>query len=169
MSWLKRHFKNYRNRKPWRFCWQITIEGFLVVVPFAFLLLVLDGGERSDLQNVIDESVVEVLLISGVLFPILETLVLQAFPVFVAKLFRASFLVQILAAWIPFAILHFFAGISVGICAGVIRGFYFSFTYTHWRQISRWKAFWITSISHVLNNLVLLSLILIVAFLIKNN
>jgi hypothetical protein len=120
---------------------------------------------RSDLDSLYAHSVPYIIFEVAIFAPLFETLILQAFPVFLVKLFRASFTSQLIAAWIPFALLHFFLGITVGICAGLIRGFYFGFTFTHWRQHSRWRAFWTTSVSHMINNLLLISIILMIKWI----
>lgn len=162
MIWIKNHFKIYQSKNPWTFLWQITLEGFLVAALFSIFISTIDSRGRSDWKDIVDDNVLGILVISGVIFPILETLLLQALPVFLVRLFSRSVLVQIIVGWIPFALLHFFAGLVAGICAGLIRGFYFSFTYVHWRQSSSWQAFWITSLSHIINNVVVLSLFLMI-------
>ena len=53
-----------------------------------------------------------------------------------------------------FAGLHFLDGVAAGICAGMAGGFYFAFTFAHWREKSRWTAFWVTAVSHAFNNFV---------------
>lgn len=167
MKLIIKHFEHYRKLKPWPFCWRITLEGFLIILPFGFIMTFFFdiSNQRPEISTLYDHSVIFILFSAGVIFPIIETLFLQAFPVFFVRLFNASFITQLIASWIPFALMHFFANISVGICAGLIRGFYFGFTYTHWRQHSRWVAFWTTSVSHILNNFVLISLILLINYI----
>ena len=101
----------------------------------------------------------------AIVAPFFETLMLQTLPVALARLLRASFTTQLIAAWIPFALLHFFLGPTVGVSAGLIRGFYFGFTYTHWCQRSKWTAFWTTSVSHMINNFILISIILMLKWI----
>ena len=84
--------------------------------------------------------------------PIIETLVFQAFPVWIARICKARFSVQILASAIPFAIDHALIGIQSGIAAGLVGGFYFAFTYVHWRKKGRWTPFWVTAVSHAIFN-----------------
>lgn len=61
---------------------------------------------------------------------------------------------QLLAAWLPFAALHFTNSIGSGIAAGIFMGFYLAFTYVHWRQSSLGMAYWMTVTTHALHNLV---------------
>jgi len=168
IRWLKQHFENYRNLTPWSFCWHITVESFIVVLPFGFILTFFaEAKERTDLTSLYTYSVPYILFNAGIVFPIIETILLQALPVFIARLFKASFAIQLLASWIPFAVLHFFGGFSIGLLAGVFGGFYLGFTYTHWRQSSRWVAFWTTSASHMIKNTVIITIILIIRQIIE--
>jgi hypothetical protein len=93
-----------------------------------------------------------------VLAPIIETLIFQAFPIWIARLCKARFSVQVLVSTIPFAIDHALIGIQAGIAAGLIGGFYYAFTYVHWREHGRWTAFWVTAVSHAISNGVLIML-----------
>ena len=46
------HFKRYRERSPWSFCWRITIEGFVVAFVFIqFLDHIFPFEERTDLDD----------------------------------------------------------------------------------------------------------------------
>lgn len=89
---------------------------------------------------------------SVTLTPIVETLIFQAFPVWLARKWKASFSFQVFASLVPFSLAHATKGLGSGICAGLIGGFYFAFTYAHWRAQSRWTAFWTTALSHALHN-----------------
>jgi len=146
-NWLRSHFQRYRERKPWDFCWRIALEGFLVSLAAAFALDLIGLGERE-----IEVGFEALLFLGVVIAPLLETLVFQAFPVWIARLCKASFRVQIVASVIPFFLVHAIEGVAAGVAAGLIGGFYFAFTYVHWRQQSRWTAFWVTAVSHAMNN-----------------
>jgi hypothetical protein len=101
----------------------------------------------------------EVFLIAGVVVaPVLETLVFQAFPVWIARLCKARFSVQIVLSVVAFTIVHAVEGVQAGIAAGLAGGFYFAFTYVHWRERSRWQAFWVTAVSHAIHNAILIPL-----------
>jgi hypothetical protein len=88
--------------------------------------------------------------VSGV--PIIETLIFQAFPVWIARKCKASFSVQVLASLVPFTLAHTGEDLGTPIGAGLVGGFYLAFTYAHWRAQSRWTAFWTTALSHALHN-----------------
>ena len=83
---------------------------------------------------------------------IAETLVFQAIPIALLSLAGASFGTQVVASMILFALAHFVKSIQHGISAGIRGGFYFAFVYAHWRRVSFWRAFWMTSLVHGLNN-----------------
>jgi len=147
-SWLIRHFDRYKKRSPWSFCWRITIEGLIVALAAVFLLNLLFHlpGRRFKAATLV--IFIEIVLMA----PVIETFICQAFPIFVARVFRASFRIQVFVSLVVFAVPHFGYGIASGICAGLTGGFYFGFTYAHWRQKSRWTAFWTTALSHSLHN-----------------
>lgn len=84
--------------------------------------------------------------------PVYETLFFQALPIFIAAKFNVPFAFQIIASMAIFGGLHFLDGILAGIAAGLVGGFYFAFTYAHWCQKSHWTAFWVTALSHALQN-----------------
>jgi len=150
---IRSHFQRYRQRAPWDFCWRIALEGTLVSLAVGVALGLLGLGAR-DLK--MDAAV---LLFAGVVAaPVIETLVFQAFPVWIARLCGARFRVQIVASVVPFFLAHAIEGIGTGIAAGLVGGFYFAFTYAHWRDYGRWPAFWVTAMSHAIHNGILIPL-----------
>ena len=89
---------------------------------------------------------------SGIRPAIAETLVFQAIPIALLRLAGASFGTQVVVSMILFALGHFVESTQHGISAGIRGGFYFAFVYAHWRRVSFWRAFWMTSLVHGLNN-----------------
>jgi hypothetical protein len=155
LNWIKSHFRRYRERKPWDFCWRIAIEGTLVALAVSIILSLLGLGER-DLKM----DFAELLFIGVIVAPLLETLIFQAFPIWIARLCKASFSIQVFASVVPFFLAHAIEGIGTGIAAGLISGFYFAFTYVHWREHRQWTAFWVTAVSHSIHNGILITLTL---------
>jgi hypothetical protein len=148
LEWIKLHFQNYRKRSKWSFLWRISAEGILVSLAMAIALkLVFSFPPRHDLHPGI-KGIVSVV----VLAPFLETLLSQSFPVMISRVLGFGFRGQLLAAWLPFAALHFLVSIDTGICAGIVGGFYIGFTYAQWRQVSLRSAFWMTCATHTLHN-----------------
>ena len=84
--------------------------------------------------------------------PPLETLLFQAFPIFIVRLFKGSKHYQVLASTVLFSAAHFPEGIATGVSAGVVGGLYFAFAYAHCRENSRWEAFWVTALCHAIHN-----------------
>lgn len=151
MFLISRHFEKHRRRRPWNFCWRVTLEGLLVsVAVLAAMSCLVDLEERQFL----DWPILSTLFVILIVAPIFETLLLQALPITLCRLFRRSFRAQILASLIPFTLLHMLEGIGAGIGAGLIGGFYLAFTYAHWAERSLWTALWTTTVSHFLRNLV---------------
>jgi uncharacterized membrane protein len=149
MNWLRRHFERYRERSAWDFCWRIAVEGTVVSLVSAALLTVITGGDD---RGLIDLSIGALFLVAVLIAPVLETMLAQALPIFVVRKFGGSFRVQIIISAVLFAACHFSEGVVTGISAGVIGGFYFGFTYAHWREKSRWASFWVTAASHAIHN-----------------
>lgn len=149
MNWLTRHFERYKQRNAWSFCWRIAIEGTILSLLFAGVLsLIIMEPERGFPDWGIGTFVLVVVLIA----PPAETVFLQALPIYVARRFKASFRLQIIVSTVVFAACHIPESIVTAVAAGVVGGFYFAFTYAHWRQKSRWTAFWVTAVSHCIHN-----------------
>jgi len=155
MKWIKEHFQRYRKRSPWDFCWRIAIEGTIAALTVSFIIEILGSTER-----VIDLDLWSLLVLSVVAAPIYETLLVQALPVWIARLCKARFSIQIISSVVPFTILHAIEGIQTGVAAGLVSGFYLAFTYVHWREKSLWTAFWVTAVSHAIHNAIVVSLAL---------
>ena len=147
MNWLGQHFQRYRERTPWDFCWRITIEGTIVSLIVAIAAYSIGVPERDIAMDF------ETLVILAVLVaPVLETLLLQVFPTSISRRCGATFPVQVAVATIVFAVAHLAEGPAAFIAAGIVGGFYFGFTYVHWRTYSRWTALWVTALSHAIHN-----------------
>jgi hypothetical protein len=155
MKWIKEHFQRYRERPTWDFCWRIAIEGTIVALAVSFIIESLGVPSRE-----IDIGFWPFLFFGVVIAPIFETLIFQAFPVWIARLCKARFSVQLLASVMPFTIVHAIEGVQTGIAAGVVSGFYLAFTYVHWREHRRWTAFWTTAVSHSIHNAIVIPLAL---------
>jgi hypothetical protein len=158
IQWAVEHFRRYLTLRPLTFCWQITIENLIVSLAVSgLILLILQPDVRTNLETLTAGRFLWLVIILG---PILETIILQAIPVFLARMFKVKFFGQILISVLPFAVLHFSRSVGTGIGAGIIGGFYSAFTYVHWRQKSLWTAFWVTALSHCLYNLAVFAMII---------
>jgi hypothetical protein len=147
MNWLKKHFERYRPRNAWDFCWRIAIEGTILSLLFAGVLsIIITEPEREFPDWGIGTFILVVVLIA----PPAETVFLQALPIFVARRFKASF-----------AACHIPEGIVTAVAGGLVGGFYFAFTYAHWRQKSIWTAFWVTALSHCIHNAICMALLVL--------
>ena len=159
MTWIRKHFQRYLDRRPWDFCWRIGVESTVVSLLAAALLVSIFGeGTPRELQKLPIGALFVFLIIVA---PPIETLALQAFPIFIVRLLKGSIRTQILISTVLFAACHFPEGLVPGISAGIIGGFYFGFSYAHWRTKSRWKSLWITTVCHGIHNGIALILIVI--------
>jgi hypothetical protein len=158
MGFIKNHFLKYLERKPWDFCWRIGVESTVVSLAAAVLLTWATGPNKREF---LDYSMGSVFIMLVLAAPPLETLVFQAFPIFIVRLLKGSLPIQILTSTILFAACHFPEGVAVGISAGGIGGFYFAFAYAHWRRTSRWQALWIATAAHGIHNLIAFCLLVV--------
>lgn len=156
-TFLRRHFLKHARRRPWDFCWRIGIESTVVSIAFAYpISRMLNDSDKvfSNLPIWLDFTYLIIIA------PVIETLFLQAFPIFIARIFKSTFNIQILSSVLFFSIPHFLGGIGAGICAGLIGGYYLAFSFALWRRRSRWSAFWVTSICHAIPNATAFSMLL---------
>ena len=149
MNWVARHFRRYLEREPWDFCWRIGVESTVLSLIAALLLAVVFGTSTREL---LDLPMHVVFLLLLVVAPPIETLLFQAFPIFIMRMLKGSIRSQILVSTLLFSAAHFPEGIATGVSAGLIGGLYFAFAYAHWRSQSRWKSFWITTVAHGIHN-----------------
>jgi len=126
----------------------------------AVFLSVLNAPERQ----LPDWSTSEIVAFAVLVAPPIETLVMQALPIFIARILKCSFRSQILAGTVVFSLFHIPEGIATFISAGIVGGFYFSFAYARWRRKSRWKAFWVTMLSHAIHNAIAFVIVLILGY-----
>ena len=159
-SLVSEHFACYRQRSPWSFCWRIAIESVVVSLTAALVVVLALPMELETSRALEDLPYFQFFLLGVVIAPIVETLLFQALPVAVMRLFKAGFRWQVFAATVLFAAAHFTEGVAVGVGAGLIGGFYFAFTYVHWRERSRWTALWTTTVCHGIHNAIAILLLL---------
>lgn len=146
------HFAAYRKRNKWPFFWRILVEGLLV--PSA-LLVAIQAVFTLHSKSVLGATNSVPLFIGAViLVPAIETVLLQALPVMVARHFNAGFWVQVFASMALMVAVRFPFGVETGILAGAVSGFYLAFTYAHWQDESFNSALGMTAGVHAVHNLV---------------
>lgn len=147
------HFAVHWRRRKAAFLWRVTLEGILVSLTITIILgLIFSLPGRSDLGKISSAAVVVKLCLFS---PIVETLLLQALPVMLARIARAGIALQITVSVIVFAAAHFPAGIDSGVVAGILGGFYLAFTFVRWREESLASALTMTVASHAIHNTIL--------------
>lgn len=124
-------------------------------------LVMLGAGFDTPEREFLDLPMPVVFVMLLMIAPPLETLVFQAFPIFVVRRLEGSIRSQILVSTVLFSAAHFPEGIATGVSAGIIGGLYFAFAYAHWRSRSRWQALWITTVCHAIHNGIAFLLLLI--------
>lgn len=108
-----------------------------------------DDGRQELLQH----GVAFLFLMTIVIGPLVETLLLQHIPILLARRFGLPTLVQFAAGSVPFALLHFDAGAG-GIAAGIAGGVGYSLAYLTLLTKGRTRAYWMTTAIHSLYNVV---------------
>lgn len=103
-------------------------------------------------------SPAKLILNAVILAPLLETFVFQTTFCALAQIWKLGFWGSVVLTWLPFAAIHFFINIPTGMKAGLILGFYLSFTYVVKRSISLRSAVSWTAFLHALNNAINLAL-----------
>ena len=81
-----------------------------------------------------------------------ETLRFQAIPIALLSLAGASPGTQVAASATLFALAHFIYSVKHGVSSGICGGVYLAFVYVYGMRTSFWRAFWMTSLAHALNN-----------------
>lgn len=134
-----------------------TAAGYALLISAVLLVLRLFRfPPRTDIQTA--DGMVG-LISAGMAAPLIETIVFQLpFCELARKLGLRQWL-QVSVSAVPFAAVHFLIGIPTGILAGAILGFYLSYIYISYRQVSAAMAFCTTVIFHGTNNMILLALI----------
>jgi hypothetical protein len=152
------HFDAYHRRTKFDFFWRITLEGLVLPLILARLVSwIVPVPHRTAFAGMPWWKLFAEIVI---LAPFFETLLLQSFPVMIARACQRGFWGQVAATLVPFAALHFVENWGVGVFAGMLGGFYLAFTYVRWRQVSYRAAFWMTAGSHAVHNLAVVLLAL---------
>jgi hypothetical protein len=144
---LASFFWRYRHQSAWNFCWRVALEGLIASILVGVPLMALGASKRDA-----PESLGPWLIGAVVVIPWLETLVYQALPIGLCRWFGLGTVVQVIISTSLFFAAHLTLGLSSGIAAGLIGGFYLAFTYVRWRRRSWWTAIWVTSLSHAIGN-----------------
>lgn len=110
---------------------------------------VADEGRQELLQH----GVAFLFLITIVIGPMVETLLLQHIPILCARRFGLPALAQFAVSSVPFAVLHFDAGAG-GVAAGIAGGIAYGLAYLALVPKGRARAYWMTTAIHGLYNVV---------------
>jgi hypothetical protein len=149
--------------KPIKLLLRLLGESHLLTsVVYSCLLLVLDVGALAGSgTDEVASPTLELIqkhwfLLGVIVFPLIETILLQLIPVEVARRFSGRFWPQVLPSWLLFAAVHFPNSLENGFSAGIIGGWYFALTYYLFRSKSIWHASAATFVLHASANFVLL-------------
>ena len=151
-QWIREHFRRLERHGKWTFFWRTWLEAVVIAYAVANLAQVLfHAGPRNDLAGLGTWHLC--LLVLGI-GPLLETLAFQCLPLEITAAAGARRGIRLLSGIVPFALMHWFAGLPTVFAAGFVGGFYFSFTYERWRRDSLVVAVSMTFLLHSTFNLV---------------
>jgi len=132
----------------------MALESAFLAMMMIIVLNMVSGSEGNESSSPMWWIVFSAL----VLAPLSETILCQVIPVGIIRKLRGGFWAQVMFSNMIFAILHFWIlGFIPGMTAGLIGGFYFGFTYVHWRRKGIGPAYWSTALVHFLYNFVILT------------
>ena len=162
--WLLRPVRLKECANLWQFIRRILTQQFLVKILVAILLALLVPEDTSTQPDFILQDPLFALVAILILAPVFETLVLQSLTIESFRLLRRSRVAQFLAGMVPFAALHFFSGIHVGVAAGIVGGIFFSHAYLECRERSWWTSTKVTTATHFFHNLIVAPIAFLAAF-----
>ena len=148
-----------------QFIFRIMVQHFAVKLITGIIIGIVIGllaPQAGEPKIVIKKPLLTIIILIFV-SPVVETLLLQTLPIELTRRFNRSIFTQFCAGMIPFALLHFLAGIMAGIAAGVVGGVFFSYAYLECRADSWQKATVVTCINHFIHNLVVLPIMFAMA------
>ena len=149
---IQAHFVRLNERSKWSFFWRVWLETTAFAYISANLLQNLfHPPDRTDLNGQTPWVLIWIAVIVG---PFCETLIFQFLPLEITARLRLRRFWQFTLSIVPFALAHLIAGIPTVISAGVIAGFYFSFTYVRWKRESLLAGVLMTYLLHSSFNLV---------------
>lgn len=157
-GFFRRHWAWYRGLGAWAFLGAVTAEGLLVSLVVVWVVQAVVGRTADSLD--FHMETLDAFLLLCVFAPLWETFAYQVVPVGVMRLFRGRLWVQVAGSVVVFMVAHGGRGMNVVVGAGLVGGFYFAFTYTHWRAVRGVVVgYGMTAGSHFLHNFVLFGLL----------
>jgi hypothetical protein len=92
-------------------------------------------------------------IVAVIISPVSETFFLQLIPVVLARRLGYGEFYQFLSASVPFALIHFVSGLSVGVSAGVVFGIIFGLAFIVCSKDSYGRATAVTIAIHSIHNI----------------
>ena len=158
-QFFRHHLLWYKTLRPIPFLLAITLEGLVASILVAWILRHLHpatGNARPDLAGPPADVFFAICLSA----PIVETLLYQFLPIVLLRICRARGWVQMAISTALFTWAHTGIGPDIAISAGLVGGFYFAFTFAHWRTARGLvMAPALTAGSHALHNFILFVLL----------
>lgn len=155
-SFIENYFQRTKSYSDVRFIFELVALTFclnIILFSLVSLLFDLDGTGNTAL---VDEGSLGDLFVSVVVVgPIVETLFDQWLPIKIASFFTPHLGDLLILSSLYFAAQHLYFGLR-GFLGLLPLGIFLSWSFLVKREISLWKAFWVTTLIHSLYNLVIL-------------
>lgn len=149
---IQTHIERHRGRSVLGF---VACVGFEIAV-VAFVVRALLAPVVDDPETLIRPSIsLSMLLVTGLIAPFCETLLLQGIPIELTRLFKGTPTSAFIMSAASFFACHLLGGLGAGLSAGLIGGSYLSFAYLHWRRRSQTAAVAVTFGTHAVANAII--------------
>jgi membrane protease YdiL (CAAX protease family) len=96
------------------------------------------------------------LAVVAVVTPLVETAIGQWLPIRLGRLVTQRWPILIAVSCLVFGGLHALAGL-LGVLTGMATGLVLAWSFLRWEDVSRWRAYWVTSSIHGLHNLIVMA------------
>ena len=150
--YINGHYSHLEKLGKWTFLWRSWLEAvFLAYVVGITFQAMFPTAPRSDLNGL---SLVSLLTRVALIGPLFETLMFQCLPLEISMALGIRRGARLIISVVPFALMHYFAGIPTVVAAGAVGGFYFAFTYERWKKESLIAGVLMTFLLHSSYNLV---------------
>jgi hypothetical protein len=153
---------NPKPRLDWT--WWPVVWGTVSVaatIPVSLVLQLFFPGPPQQQISDMAQKDPALLLVAVVSAPFLETFIGQALPIWIVRLFTRSTVAAIVVSAGLFGGLHLTSGPAAAIGIGLVAGPVFAYTFVRWWRVSFWQAYLVTTLTHVVYNLLAFCLMLI--------
>jgi hypothetical protein len=137
----------------------MTAAAFLIkiIITLPAALFVTTGTTDMGMASLIEAMGLPLTLaVVAVVTPLVETAIGQWLPIRLGRLVTQRWPILIAVSCLVFGGLHALAGL-LGVLTGMATGLVLAWSFLRWEDVSRWRAYWVTSSIHGLHNLIVMA------------